>query len=35
MGVYWGTVLSHDLRVGFGNRQLGISTMIPDLDCFI
>ena len=35
MGVYWGMVLSHDLRVGFGNRQLGISAMIPNLDCFI
>ena len=35
MGVYRGTVLSHDLRLGFGNRQLGISTLTPDLDCFI
>ena len=35
MGVYWGTVLSHDLRLGYVNRQLGISTLIPDLDCFI
>ena len=35
MGVYRGTVVSHDLRLGYGNRQLGISTLIPDLDCFI
>ena len=35
MGVYRGTVLSHDLRLGYGNRQLGISTLIPDLDYFI
>jgi hypothetical protein len=31
MGVYRGTVLSHDLRLGYGNRQLGISTTIPIL----
>ena len=35
MGVYRGTVLSHDLRLGYGNRQLGTSTLIPDLDYFI
>ena len=35
MRVHRGTVLSHDMRLGFGNLQLGISTMIPDLDCFI
>ena len=35
MRVHRGTVLSHDMRSGFGNLQLGISTMIPDLDCFI
>ena len=34
-GVYWGTVLSHDLRLGYGNRQLGTSATAPDLDCFI
>ena len=29
------TVHEPDLRLGFGNRQLGISTLIPDLDGFI
>ena len=33
--LYRGTVLSHDLRLGFNNRQLGRSTLIPDLDGFI
>ena len=31
MGVYRGTVYKPDLRLGFGNRQLGISTTIPIL----
>jgi len=35
MGIYWGTVLSHALGLDIGNRQLGISTLIPDLDGFI
>ena len=35
MGVYRGSVLSHDLRLGYDNRQLGTSTLIPDLDYFI
>ena len=35
MGVYWGTVLGHDLRLGYGNRQLATSTLIPELDGFI
>ena len=35
MGVYWGIVYKPDLRLGYGNRQLGTSTLIPDLDCFI
>ena len=35
MGVYRVIVLSHDLRLGYGNRQLGISAKILGLDCFI
>ena len=35
MGVYPGIVYKPDLRLGFGNRQLGISATTPDLDCFI
>jgi hypothetical protein len=35
MGVYPGIVYKPDLRLEFGNRQLGISTLIPDLDGFI
>ena len=31
MGVYLGTVLTHDLRVGYGNRQLGTSPILPVL----
>ena len=31
MGVYWGTVLSHNLRVGFGNRQLGLYPILTVL----
>jgi len=32
MGVYRGTVVSHDLRLEFSNRQLDISTTILGLD---
>ena len=35
MGPYWGTVYKPDLRLEFINRQLGTSTTIPGLDCFI
>ena len=33
--LYPGIVYKPYLRLGFGNCQLGISTLIPDLDCFI
>ena len=33
--LYPGIVYKPDLRLGFGNRQLGISATTPDLDCFI
>ena len=33
--LYPGIVYKPDLRLGFGNRQLGTSTLIPDPDCFI
>ena len=35
MGVYWGIVYKPDLSLGYGNRQLGTSTLIPELDGFI
>ena len=33
--LYPGIVYMPDLKLGYGNRQLGTSTLIPDLDGFI
>ena len=33
--LYPGIVYKPDLRLGYGNRQLGTSTLIPELDGFI
>ena len=33
--LYPGVVYKPDLRLGYGNRQLGTSTLIPELDGFI